>query len=196
MRIVSKVILSVFMLVGMLGSFAQAATYDVDKSHTHIGFSVRHMVVSNTKGNFGDFEGTIEFDQDAPENIRANATISVTSVDTGNEKRDNHLRSDDFFDVEKFPAMTFETTRVEGTLPDVTLIGNLTIKDVTKEVSIPVEFMGPIKDPWGNVRIGFSGSTKINRQDFGIAFNTVMESGGLVVGDEVKINLEVEAVKQ
>ena len=193
---IMKKLLTGLIITGLSGIAAHAATYELDKSHTYIGFSVRHMVVSNTKGNFGEFEGSIEFDKDAPQDIRASATVSVASIDTDNEKRDNHLRDADFFDVEQFPSITFEKTSVEGTLPEVTLVGNLTMKDVTKEVSIPVEFVGPITDPWGNERIGFSGEVKVNRQDFGISFSNVMDNGGLVVGDEVKIILEVEGIKK
>ena len=193
---ITKGMFAAVLAVGMIGSVAGAATYEVDASHSYVGFSVRHMVVSNTKGSFGEVKGTIEFDQDAPESISASAIVSVQSVDTKNEKRDKHLRGSDFFDVEKYPEITFETTRVEGSLPEVTLIGNLTIKDVTKEVSIPAEFTGPVTDPWGNVRIGFSGSTKINRKDYGISFSKVMDGGGLVVGDEVKISLEIEGIKK
>lgn len=192
----TKRLLAAVLMTGSVSTMAGAATYEIDPAHTHIGFSVRHMVVSNTKGSFGEFEGTIEFDADAPENTKASATIAVTSVDTDNEKRDNHLRDADFFDVANYPNMTFESTRVEGSLPELTMIGNLTIKDVTMEVSIPVEVTGPITDPWGNERIGLAGELKIDRNDYGISFSKVMESGGLVVGDTVKISLDVEGIKK
>ena len=191
-----KTILAGVTALSVMGGIVSAATYAIDKSHAHVGFSVRHMVVSNTKGKFNEFDGTIEFDKEAPENIRASATVEVASIDTDNEKRDNHLRDPDFFDVDTYPQITFETTSVKGDYPEITLVGDLTIKDVTKEVEIPTEFMGPITDPWGNERIGFSGETTINRQDFNIAFSKLMEGGGLVVGDKVKIILEIEAIKQ
>lgn len=184
------------MAAGMLGSFAQAATYKLDASHTTIGFSVRHMMVSNVKGSFGQFDGTIEFDEKDPASMKASAVIQVASIDTANEKRDDHLRNEDFFDAPQFPTITFETTRVEGTLPNLTLVGNLTIKGVTKEVSIPVEVGGPITNPWGSVIIGLSGGTTINRQDFGLTWSKALDGGGVVVGDEVRLILEIEAIKQ
>lgn len=195
---VSSVARSLVLLLslGVIGSSAHAASYTLDAAHTTIGFSVRHMMVSNVKGSFGDFAGTIEFDETNPSAMKASATIQVASVTTANEKRDDHLRNEDFFDAPKFPAITFETTRVEGSLPNLTLVGNLTIKGVTKEVSIPVEVGGPIVNPWGQTVIGLSGGTTINRQDFGLTWSKNLDGGGVVVGDEVKLILEIEATKQ
>ncbi|HMO03308.1 MAG TPA: YceI family protein [Kiritimatiellia bacterium] len=187
---------ALLMTAGMLGSFAQAATYKLDAAHTTIGFSVRHMMVSNVKGSFGEFEGTIEFDENDPSSMKASAVIQVASIDTANEKRDDHLRNEDFFDAPQFPTITFETTRVEGELPNLTLVGNLTMKGVTKEVSIPVEVGGPITNPWGSVIIGLSGGTTINRQDFGLTWSKALDGGGVVVGDQVRLILEIEAIKQ
>jgi polyisoprenoid-binding protein YceI len=182
-------------LVAMAGS-VQAATYALDASHTSIGFSVRHMVVANVKGSFGSFTGTINFDAEAPESTSASAIIQVSSVNTGNADRDAHLIQSDFFDAENHPEITFETTSVQGTAPDVVLIGNLTMKGVTKEIRLPVELSGPVTDPWGNERIGISGSTEINRQDFGITWSKTLDGGGLVVGDIVKLLIEAEGIKQ
>lgn len=176
------------------GLSTHAATFNLDQAHTYVGFSVRHMVVSSTKGSFKDFEGTIHFDPADPSSFNASAVIQVASIDTANERRDNHLRSDDFFDAEAYPTMTFVTTGVSGTLPDLTLTGDLTIRGTTKEINLPITVHGPITDPWGAVRIGFDGETTINRQDFGVSWNNVMETGGLVVGDDVKIILSVEAI--
>ena len=187
---------AVLLAVGTMGSSVHAATYTLDAAHTTIGFSVRHMMVSNVKGSFGEFEGTIEFDETNPSAMTASATIKVASVDTANEKRDDHLRNEDFFDAPQFPTITFVTTRVEGTLPNLTLVGDLTIKGVTKEVSIPVEVGGPIANPWGQIVIGLSGGTTINRQDFGLTWSKSLDGGGVVVGDEVKLILEIEATKQ
>lgn len=196
MHVSFKKSFAALMAAGMLGSFAQAATYKLDAAHSTIGFSVRHMMVSNVKGSFGEFDGTIEFDENDPASMKASAVIQVASIDTANEKRDDHLRNEDFFDAPQFPTITFETTRVEGTLPNLTLVGNLTIKGVTKEVSIPVEVGGPITNPWGSVIIGLSGGTTINRQDFGLTWSKALDGGGVVVGDEVRLILEIEAIKQ
>jgi len=196
MHIGIKKSLVTVMALGLFGSLSQAATYEVDVSHSSIGFSVRHMVISNVKGNFKEFSGSIEYSGESAADIKALAEIAVASIDTDNQKRDDHLRSADFFDAEKFPSIRFNTTRVDGTLPNVTLIGDLTIRDVTKEVSIPVEFTGPVMDPWKNERIGLSGSTTINRQEFGVSWSNTMDNGGLVVSDEVKLVIEIEAIKK
>jgi len=182
--------------LGVMGSTARAATYAIDEAHTTIGFSVRHMMISNVKGNFGAYEAAIEFDEANPTEMKASATIQVSSISTANEKRDDHLRSPDFFDAAQFPTITFETTRVEGTLPNLTLVGNLTIKGVTKEISLPVEVGGPIANPWGQTVIGISGSATINRQDFGLSWSKSLDGGGVVVGDDVKMIIEIEATKQ
>lgn len=191
-----KCSLAALLTLGAVSATSQAATYKLDASHTTIGFSVRHMMVSNVKGSFGQFDGTIEFDETNPSAMKASAVIQVASIDTANEKRDEHLRGADFFDAEAHPTITFETTRVEGSLPNLTLVGNLTIKGVTKEVSIPVEVGGPITNPWGKVVIGLSGGTTINRQDFGVNWSKSLDGGGVVVGDEVKLILEIEAIKE
>jgi len=183
-------------VAALMAVSAPAATYTIDKAHTTIGFAVRHMMVSNVKGSFGEFEGTIEFDENDPSSMKASAVIQVASIDTANEKRDDHLRNEDFFDAPQFPTITFETTRVEGELPNLTLVGNLTMKGVTKEVSIPVEVGGPITNPWGSVIIGLSGGTTINRQDFGLTWSAVTEAGGVVVSDDVRLLLNVQFTKQ
>lgn len=183
-------------LLAAVSLSAQATTYVLDASHTTIGFSVKHMLVANVKGSFGEFSGTINYDAAAPENTTASAVIKVASVDTANKKRDEHLLDADFFDAAQFPEITFETISVMGEAPNLTLTGNLTMKGVTKEIRIPVELNGPVNDPWGNQRIGLSGTTEINRQDFGITWSNVMDGGGLVVGDVVKLIIEIEAIAQ
>lgn len=184
-----------FMAAALLASVVhvQASTYSIDPVHSTIGFSVRHMVVANVKGNFGSFSGTINYDAAAPENTSASAVIQVSSINTANTDRDDHLRNSDFFDAEKFPEITFATTSVQGAAPNITLVGNLTMKGVTKEIRIPVELSGPIKNFKGQNVIGLSGSTEINRQDFGITWSKQLDGGGLVVGDIVKIMIEIEA---
>lgn len=173
----------------------QAATYTIDPVHSTIGFSVRHMVVANVKGSFGSFSGTINYDAAAPENTSASAVIQVSSINTANSDRDDHLRNPDFFDVEQFPEITFETTGAQGAAPNITLVGNLTMKGVTKEIRLPVEISGPVKNMRGSHVIGLSGATEINRQDFGVTWSKTLDGGGLVVGDIVRIMIEVEAVE-
>lgn len=188
--------LSIMAAILVIAARAQATTYTLDASHTTIGFAIRHMVVANVKGQFNTFSGTINYDAAAPENTTANAIIQVNSIDTANADRDAHLLQDDFFAAEKFPEITFETTSVQGTAPNLTLIGNLTMKGVTREIRLPVELNGPITDPWGKERIGISGTAEINRQDFGISFSKTLDNGGLVVGDIVKLIIEAEGIKQ
>lgn len=192
LRLFSLAVLAAGMMAGPL----QASTYELDADHTSIGFSVRHMVVANVKGHFGSFNGAIEFDGTSAGSLKASATIEVASITTGNEKRDQHLRSPDFFDAETHPSIVFETAAVEGDLPNLTLVGTLTIRGVAKEVRLPVELSGPITDPWGNQRIGLSGSTVINRQDYGVSWNNTLDAGGLVVGDQVTLLIEVEGIKK
>ena len=183
--------------LGLAAAPASAAdTWVVDASHTNVDFSVRHMMITNVKGSFTTFEGTLEYDPKQVTKTKIQGTVDVASVDTDDAKRDEHLRSPDFFDVATHPKMTFESTKVIKDGDGYVAVGNLTLRGVTKEVRMPVEFSGPIKDPWGNHRIGFSASTTINRQDFGVKWNKTLDAGGAVVGDKVRIMLEGEAVKQ
>jgi len=173
-----------------------AAQYDIDVSHSTIGFQVRHMAISKTTGNFEDFTGSFSFEPGQPDTWSCEAVIQASSINTNNQKRDDHLRSDEFFDVAKFTTLSFKSTGVamendtEGVLK-----GELTIHGVTKPVEMQMEILGTVTDPWGNERAGFSASVKINRKDYGLSYNSVMEAGGLVVGDEVKITLEIEGIK-
>lgn len=174
-----------------------AETWKFDKSHSHVGFSVRHMVISNVVGKFTDFDGKAEFDGKNVDQATVEAAIQMTSISTANDKRDEHLRSADFFDIEKFPTMTFKSKKITKPGADGTfsMIGDLTMKGVTKEVTLSGTFNGTIDDPWGNTRAGFTATTKINRQDFGVAWANKLQDGSLVVSDEVKITLEFELVK-
>lgn len=173
-----------------------ADTYDLDAAHTTLGFGVKHMVVSTVKGKFADFKGEFEFDAAKPEAFKSSTTIQVKSITTENQKRDDHLRSADFFDAEKFPTLTFVGEGLEKSGDGYTLKGKLTIKETTKEVSFPVSVNGPIQDPWGNQRVGIEGSLKINRKDYGLKFDGKMASGDLVVGDDVKIEISTEGIKR
>ncbi len=171
-------------------------TWTIDATHTIAEFAVRHMMVTTVKGRFGQLEATIEADEANPTVSSVRATIDVASVDTHDEQRDAHLRSDDFFNAEKYPHITFVSKRVERVDDEnYRVIGDLTIRDVTKEVVLDTEFEGQVRDPYGNQRAGFTATTQINRNDFGVSFNGVLEAGGVVVGDKVKITLHIEAVR-
>lgn len=178
-------------------SSALAATYQVDPSHTRVGFSVSHMMVSTVRGEFGTVAGTVDYD---PANVAAtkvDATVGITSVDTRDAKRDEHLRSPDFFDAVKFPEMKFKSKAVKNVTPTTfDLVGDLTIRGVTKEVTFKVnKLAADRKDPWGNTKSGTRATATINRQDFGVTWNNTLDGGGVLVGDEVTIELDVELNK-
>ncbi len=171
-------------------------TWNIDPAHSIAEFAVRHMMVSTVKGRFGSLEGAIEADEANPLASSVRATIDVASIDTHDEQRDAHLRSDDFFNAEKYPHITFVSKRVERVDDEnYRVVGDLTIRDVTKEVVLDTEFEGQVRDPYGNQRAGFTATTQINRGDFGVNFNGVLETGGVIVGDKVKITLHIEAVR-
>jgi polyisoprenoid-binding protein YceI len=176
---------------------ANKTTWAIDAAHTNAEFAVKHLMISTVRGRFADVTGTVELDAENPASSSVNVTINVASIDTRQEQRDAHLRSADFFDVANFPVLTFKSTRVIPDGPGAFRVdGNLTIRGVTKPVTLRVTEEGRTRDPWGGDRVGFSGSTKINRRDFGLTWNQVLEAGGFAVGDEVKITLDVELVKQ
>jgi polyisoprenoid-binding protein YceI len=172
-----------------------AGTWTIDPAHSEVGFSVRHLMVSKVRGSFKTFEGTITIAEN-PLDSRVEARIDASSVDTREENRDNHLRSSDFFDVEKHPQITFVSTAVRPAGSDYRVTGDLTIHGVTRPVELDLEFNGVNADPWGGQRAGFSATTEISRADYGIEFNIPVDGGGVVVGDKIKINIEVEAVLQ
>jgi len=189
-----KIILTAVLALLWLQSSARAAdTYKIDPVHSSVGFSVRHMVISNVKGKFKEFSGTIVLDGNSIK--EATGTIQVKSLDTGVAQRDDDLRSANFFDAEKFPTITFKSKRVQKKGDETVLVGDYTMHGVTKELSLPIRLTGPIKDPWGNTRIGLEARTKLNRKDFGMVYNKALETGGLVVGDEVEIEINAEATK-
>jgi len=176
--------------------YPAVGTYAIDASHTQLGFAVRHMAVSKVRGRLSKFDGTIDIAED-PTDSKVSLTIDATSVDTRDEARDNHLRTNDFFDVENHPTWSFTSTSISPEGPtEWKVAGDLTIRGVTKPVTLDVSLEGVVKDPYGNHRIGFSGKTTINREDFDVSFGAVMEAGGLVVAKKVDIELEVEAVLQ
>ena len=180
-----------------LPAVASASTWVVDASHSEVGFSVRHLMVSNTKGKFTKFEGTVELDEKNITKSKVNVSIDAASIDTNDEKRDGHLKSPDFFDVAKHPKLTFASTKVKKAGKGLKVTGKLTIHGVTKTVVLNVEELtDTVKDPWGNVRRGLTARTEIERKDFGLTWNKALETGGVVVGETVKINLEVELIKK
>lgn len=173
---------------------AWATTYQIDKDHTTVGFKIRHLF-SNVQGQFNDFEGQFDYAPDKPQEWKAEAKIKATSIDTNAAQRDEHLRKPDFFDAEQFPELTFKSTEVTDVAGNTAkLHGLLAIRGVEKPVVLDLTVHGEGKDPWGNVRSGFTATTKINRKDFGLSWNKAVESGQLLVGDEVEITLEVEGI--
>ena len=167
--------------------------WNVDAAHSTVGFGVRHMMVSTVRGAFTNVTGKVHWDAQAPESSKVHVEVDIASVDTRDEKRDEHLKSADFFDAGTHPKMTFESTKITKKGDDLQLAGNLTIKGVSKPVTFDVtEVTGEHADPWGGLRMGASAKAKIKRSDFGISFNAVLDAGGVMVGDEIKIELEIE----
>jgi polyisoprenoid-binding protein YceI len=167
-----------------------AGTWNVDASHSELGFVARHLMVTKVRGQFKEFEGTVKVGDDLASS-QVTAVVQLASIDTGSADRDNHLRSADFFDVENNPTMSFTSTDVsEGALT-----GDLTIKGVTRPVTFDLDFNGLATDPWGNTKAGFEASTEINRKDFGLEWNVALEGGGVLVSEKIKINLDIQLVK-
>ncbi len=172
-------------------------TYAIDAAHSQVGFAVKHMMFSTVRGNFRSFEGTIVVDHDNPANSRVDVTIDTSTVTTGDVKRDEHLRSADFFDAETFPTITFKSTSIDfKDADDFTIHGDLTMHGVTAPVKIKAEQTGEGTNPWGVDVAGFEGSTKVNRKDFGLNWNAALEKGGVLVSDDIKISLELQVAKQ
>jgi polyisoprenoid-binding protein YceI len=180
----------------MFATTAHSDTWKMDKPHSSVGFTVTHLMIAKVHGKFNDFDGTVEFDGEDVENGSVNVTIETASVDTDIERRDNHLRSEDFFHAEEYPVMAFKSKEISKQGDNkYKIIGDLTIKDATKEVALDAEYHGFIKDLSGSTRAAFSATGKINRGDFGLTWNRALESGGVLVSDEVFINIETELVK-
>lgn len=173
----------------MLSTSIFASTYEIDGAHTKVTFKVKHMAIANVYGTFSKFDSVIEYDEATKMLQKVETTIDVKSIDTENKKRDKHLRSKDFFDVKKFPELTFKLLKIDGDKA----VGNLTIKGITKEVTFDYENNGTVKDPWGNTKLGFALEAKIDRRDFGLTWNKILETGGLVVGHDIKLIVDVEA---
>lgn len=173
-------------------------TWKIDPAHSSAEFKVRHMMISYVKGEFSGLSGELKLDETDYTNSTVEASIPTASVRTGDDKRDTHLKNADFFDVEKFPTLTFKSTNIVFTGDrNYKVTGNLTIRGITKSVSLDIEDLSkPADDPWGNQRIGLSGSAKVNRKDFGLTWNTALDSGGMLVGDEVTITLDIQFIKE
>ena len=184
---------AVVCLVLTAASLRAADTYTIDPAHSNVGFGVTHLVINTVHGKFTEFSGTVAVE--GSEVKQATGTIQAKSIDTGIERRDTHLKSADFFEVAKFPTITFQSKRAEKKGGETILVGDFTMHGVTKELALPVTLKGPIKDPWGKSRIGLQARTKLNRKDYGLKYNQAMETGGLVVGDEIELEINAEAVK-
>lgn len=170
--------------------------WQIDHAHSHISFTARHMMISKVRGSFDKFSGEINFDEDNPTNTTVYAEIDLSSINTREEKRDEHLRSADFFNVDEHPTMTFKSTRVEQTSSDSgKLYGELTIRGITKPVVLDVEYHGVQKSPWGQEQAGFSATTTINRKDWELNWNVALETGGWLVGDKIQIEIDLELIK-
>lgn len=168
-------------------------TWSLDASHSNVEFAVKHLMIAKVKGRFSQVAGALTADLDDPSNFSLDVTVDVASIDTRQEQRDAHLRSPDFFDAEKWPTMRFVGKRVEDRSgDDFRLVGDLTIRDVTREVTLDVTNEGTVTDPWGNARIGFSARGKLDRTDFGLTWNQALEAGGFVVSDEIRISVDAE----
>ena len=172
-------------------------TYTLDPTHSRLGFSARHAMVTKVRGHFAEFEGTATLDSNDVSKSFAEVTIAVASISTGQVQRDEHLRTNDFFDAPTFPTITFKSTGVEVVDADnYRVTGDLTIKDVTKPVTVDFEHTGTAKDPYGNLRAGFEGKAVINRKDYGIAFNAALETGGVLVSEKIVLEFDISAIKQ
>lgn len=194
-----RIIVSIFTLIAfVMPTLAFASTWNIDPDHSSVGFKVKHLMVSNVQGNFNKYSGVVEVDDKDITKSTVQVTIDTNSINTNVQKRDEHLRSADFFNVAKYPAMTFVSKKVVRAGEDrLKVTGDLTLHGVTKEVVLDVE--GPSvesKDPWGNIRKGATATTKINRKDFGLTWNKGLETGGVLVGDEITITLEIEMIRK
>lgn len=169
--------------------------YTIDASHSRFGFVARHVMVAKVRGQFTEVEGSLRLDGDNPSNSWGRVTIQAASIDTRNEDRDNHIRSNDFLAMEEYPEISFETTSIEGEGDSFVVTGDLTIRGVTRSVDFDVEVIGAGQDPWGNTRVGFEGSTEVTRKDWNVSWNAAIDTGGVVVSEKVTLEFEISAIK-
>jgi polyisoprenoid-binding protein YceI len=175
---------------------ATSTTWKIDPAHTTVEFAAKHLMITTVKGRFSDVEGEIVISDADPSKSSVTATIKAASIDTRTTQRDDHLRSADFLDAANFPELTFKSTRITGEKSEFKVTGDLTIRGVTREITLDATNEGTTKDPWGGERIAFSATTKLDRRDFGLTWNQAIETGGVLVGNDVKISIDVQAVKQ
>lgn len=193
----SKTMATALVLVLSIAISASGADkFVLDQVHSSIGFSVRHLVISKTKGSFHDATATVMYDEKDITKSSVDVTIKIASIDTDNEDRDNHLKGPEFFDAEKFPDMTFKSKSIKKVKDGYVATGDFTIRDVTKEIKLPFQIVGIVKDPWGNTKMGIEASITIDRQDYGLTWSKTIEAGGLVVGNDVNIELSLEFAKE
>jgi len=179
----------------LLASTVNAAEWTIDTAHTEIGFTAKHMVVARVNGAFNEYSGQVTLD---PENItsaKIKGVVKVASINTGNEARDNHLRTSDFFDAENYPEIVFESTEILKSESGYIAVGNLTMRGVTKSIQLPFQILGPVNDPWGKTRVGIEAKGTINRLDWGVAWNKVIENNGLLVSNEIELRINAELIK-
>ena len=190
--------LIISVLFSLLLASATFATdkYELDPVHTRIGFTARHLMINNVSGRFTDFTGNILYDEQDVTKSSVAVKIQTASVSTENKMRDDDLRSANFFDIAKYPEITFQSSRIEKQGDGYTCVGTLTMHGVSKEITIPFTILGKVKDPWGNTRVGLEAELKVDRRDWGLTYSKTLDSGGLVVGNDIKIDLNVEAVKK
>jgi polyisoprenoid-binding protein YceI len=193
---IKKAVLILVLIFVCYSRAVAADTYTIDPVHSSVGFSVQHMVISRVSGNFKEFNGTIVYDEKDPAQSSVNVHIKTASVDTRDEDRDRDVRGGEFFDVTKYPEIIFASTSIEKTEEGYVAHGKLTIRGVSRDVALPFKIAGTVKDPSGKTRLVAQAGLTINRKDFGVSWNMTLDGGGLVVGDEVKIDLQVEAVRQ
>ncbi|HPI73496.1 MAG TPA: YceI family protein [bacterium] len=191
-----KGLLSLMILLSAAGYTAAAEEYSIDAAHTQVGFSVKHMVIATVRGHFKEFSGTVFYDEIDITRSRIEGVIKTASIYTDNEQRDEHLRTSDFFDAAQYPEIRYKSKKILKRNDEWVAVGDLTIRGVTREVELTFTVSEPIVDPYGNARIGVEARGKINRQDFGVAWSKKLDSGGLVVGDEVKLELAGEFIKK
>jgi polyisoprenoid-binding protein YceI len=190
------VFVTVLLSVALTAASVRAAdTYEIDPAHSSIGFSISHLVISKVKGKFNEFTATLAYDAEAKALKEAGATIKTASIETGIQKRDDHLRSADFFDAEKYPEIAFKTKSIAKKDGQWVATGTLTLHGVSKEIALPFKLNGPIKDPWGSTRVGIEARLTIDRKDYGLTWNKALETGGVLVGDEVEIDIQAEFIK-
>jgi polyisoprenoid-binding protein YceI len=188
-----KLYSAIFILLMLSGLRAQSDNWKADKAHSNIGFTVAHLVISDVQGKFTDYDVTMTASKRDFSDASVEVVIRTASINTDNEKRDNHLRSGDFFNAEKYPTITFESKSFEKTGDNMYKVrGDLTMNGITKEVVLDMNYRGQVKDPWGNVKSGFKATTVLDRYDFGLKYNSALETGGLLIGEEVQINIDLE----